>query len=504
MIVHTGQHYDEALSRIFFEQLGLPRPDVDLGVGSGSHAQQTARIMAAIEPVLADYRPDLLMVVGDVNSTVAAALVAAKLGIHVAHVEAGLRSFDWSMPEEINRVVTDRLSTLLFTTERSGNENLAREGVAAERVHFVGNVMIDTLMKHRERALATGAPAALGVERGEYVLVTLHRPSNVDEVESLALILDALAELSRERAVLFPVHPRTRARIADFGLGDRMGAVRLLDPVGYLEFLALMEGAALLLTDSGGVQEETTALGVPCLTLRPNTERPVTIEVGTNRLVELESGAILDAARSALAWPPGSSRSFGSPRRSRRRRAGPRRWGLLVYVAVPARQVYVDQQHGIGLGRWRQQGPRRARGHRMHARPGLPVRPPARSRSRRSHRAADGSVARSRRVADPSALSHGPARDAELRDRVADRRGANIGAVAAARQQMEYVFYALRDGPAALPTSEKVSLLQHAPSLIRLHRELWSRTEEQLAPWWRLAIRQYPVIPPPPMSSLRR
>jgi len=300
-LVHTGQHYDEALSKVFFEELGLPRPDVDLGVGSASHAQQTAKIMGALEPVMASYRPELVVVVGDVNSTVAAALVASKLGIAVAHVEAGLRSFDWGMPEEINRVVTDRLSTLLFTTERSGNENLVREGVPEQRIHFVGNVMIDTLISHREKAAASDVHERLEVEKGDYVLTTLHRPSNVDEPQALALVLDALEELARERPVLFPVHPRTRARVTQFGLDVKLRNVRLLDPLGYLDFLALQDGAALVLTDSGGVQEETTVLGVPCLTLRPNTERPVTIELGTNRLVPLRTDAITTAAREALA-----------------------------------------------------------------------------------------------------------------------------------------------------------------------------------------------------------
>jgi UDP-N-acetylglucosamine 2-epimerase (non-hydrolysing) len=285
-LVHTGQHYDDVMSRIFFDELGIPRPDIDLGVGSGSHAVQTARVMIEFEKVCQDWKPDLVLVVGDVNSTVACALVSAKLQIPVAHVEAGLRSFDWGMPEEINRVVTDRLSDLLFTTEASANKNLRREGVAQERVHFVGNVMIDTLLAHRERALATGIVAAMGLDMGEYAVVTLHRPSNVDRKETLVPIVEALRDLSESTRVLFPVHPRTRGALERFGLIEHLGsAVDLLEPLGYLEFLGLVAQSGLVITDSGGIQEETTVLGVPCLTVRPNTERPVTIEQGTNRLV---------------------------------------------------------------------------------------------------------------------------------------------------------------------------------------------------------------------------
>ncbi len=299
-LVHTGQHYDDALSRVFFDDLGIPRPDVDLGVGSGSHAVQTARVMQAFEPVCLEFRPDLVVVVGDVNSTVACALVAAKLGIKVAHVEAGLRSFDWSMPEEINRVVTDRLSDLLFTTEPSANENLRREGVPEERIHFVGNVMIDTLLRHRERARALAVPERLGVDAGRFALVTLHRPGNVDTPETLAPIVEGLERIAAHAPVLFPVHPRTRPNL-EAVLAGRDHRLQLLDPLGYLQFLGLLCDAGVVITDSGGIQEETTVLGVPCLTVRPNTERPVTIEQGTNRLIRPDPDAIGEAALAALA-----------------------------------------------------------------------------------------------------------------------------------------------------------------------------------------------------------
>jgi UDP-N-acetylglucosamine 2-epimerase (non-hydrolysing) len=301
LLVHTGQHYDRNLSAVFFEELDLPRPDLNLAVGSGSHAAQTAAVMVALERPCLEWQPDVVVVVGDVNSTLAAALVAAKLGIPVAHVEAGLRSCDWSMPEEINRVLTDRLSHLLFTTERAAADNLQREGIPAERIHFVGNVMIDSLLAHRERARALAMPARMGVPPGGYALVTLHRPSNVDSRDGLAPILDALAKLAVRTPVLFPVHPRTRERIGEYGLESRLGSVRLIDPAGYLEFLSLLDSAGVVLTDSGGVQEETTVLGVPCLTLRPNTERPITLTEGTNRLVALDRDSILTAAEEALA-----------------------------------------------------------------------------------------------------------------------------------------------------------------------------------------------------------
>jgi len=304
ILVHTGQHYDANMSQVFFDELELPRPDVNLEVGSGSHAQQTALIMQRFEPVVLDYKPDWVIVPGDVNSTVACALVASKLGVKVAHVEAGLRSFDRTMPEEINRVVTDHLADLLFTTEPSGNENLRREGIPEEKIRFVGNTMIDTLVRLLPKAEARwpGLSERLGLD-GRYVLVTLHRPSNVDDPATLREIMTALVEISREVPVIFPVHPRTRQRIAALGLAGPQSAIanlQFLEPLGYLDFLALEAHAGLVLTDSGGVQEETTYLGVPCLTARPNTERPVTITQGTNRLVANKSHDLVIAAGMVL------------------------------------------------------------------------------------------------------------------------------------------------------------------------------------------------------------
>ena len=287
-LVHTGQHYDEAMSQVFFDELGITPPDENLEVGSGSHAAQTAEIMLRFEPVLLGFRPDWLVVVGDVNSTMAATLVAAKLGIRTAHVEAGLRSFDRGMPEEINRLVTDALADLLLTPSPDADENLRREGVPAERIRQVGNVMIDTLAANLERARARQAPRRFGVEPRCYVYVTLHRPSNVDERDSLAAIVACLLDVSRRAPVVFPAHPRTRQRLSDFGLLEALVAgVKLVEPVGYLDSIGLAEAAACVLTDSGGLQEETTFLRVPCLTLRPNTERPVTISQGSNRLTTL-------------------------------------------------------------------------------------------------------------------------------------------------------------------------------------------------------------------------
>ena len=289
-IVHTGQHYDEKMSEVFFRQLELPEPDVYLGVGSGSHAQQTARIMSAFEPVLEKERPDVLVVVGDVNSTLACALVAVKLGIPVAHVEAGLRSFDRSMPEEINRIVTDGISELLLVSEESGIENLRREGAAVDKIVLVGNVMIDSLVRVLDAARQLDLVSAYDLERGRYALVTMHRPSNVDDRQRLGMIVEALELVARSVPVVFAVHPQTAERLRSAGLYDRLASapgVRLTEPLGYLEFLHLMDQAAVVLTDSGGIQEETTYLGVPCLTVRENTERPATVEIGTNRLVPL-------------------------------------------------------------------------------------------------------------------------------------------------------------------------------------------------------------------------
>ena len=303
-IVHTGQHYDARMSDVFFRQLGLPEPDHYLGIGGGSHAEQTARVMTAFEDVLLEVKPDLVLVVGDVNSTVAATLVAVKLHVPVAHVEAGLRSGDRRMPEEINRLCTDAISDLLFVTEQSGLDNLAREGTAPERVHFVGNVMIDSLVHAREAARALGSPAAHGVEGGKYILMTMHRPSNVDTqapLEEMVRLVEGLAEIL---PVVLPAHPRTAGNLATFGLMDRLKAVenlRLIEPAGYLEFLGLMEGAAVVVTDSGGVQEETTFLGVPCLTLRENTERPATIDLGTNELSPLDAAHVIGRVRAILS-----------------------------------------------------------------------------------------------------------------------------------------------------------------------------------------------------------
>ncbi|HVL68408.1 MAG TPA: UDP-N-acetylglucosamine 2-epimerase (non-hydrolyzing) [Vicinamibacterales bacterium] len=283
VLVHTGQHYDSQMSGVFFEQLGIPAPDVNLEVGSGSHAAQTAQIMLRFEPVVQERRPDWVIVYGDVNSTMAATLVCSKLLVPVAHVEAGLRSRDRTMPEEVNRLVTDALADVLFTPSADGNENLEREGVPAQKVHLVGNVMIDTLQRLLPLADTAAARARFGVP-DRFALVTLHRPSNVDRAETLESIMEALADVAQKIEVIFPIHPRTRARILEQRIAVP-GSVRLLDPLGYLEFLALQRAAAVVITDSGGVQEETTYLGIPCITVRENTERPVTASVGTNVLV---------------------------------------------------------------------------------------------------------------------------------------------------------------------------------------------------------------------------
>lgn len=301
LLVHTGQHYDSNMSQVFFDELGLPTPDVHLAVGSGSHAWQTAQVMQRFEPVLLDFRPDWVIVPGDVNSTLACALVATKLGIRVAHVEAGLRSGDRSMPEEINRILTDHLADLLFTTEPSGSAHLALEGIASEKVYYVGNVMIDTLVRLLPQAAARWPAVAERLHlNGPFVLVTLHRPSNVDDPDTLSEVLTALADIAAETQVIFPVHPRTRQRITDAGLTKVAALLRLTEPLGYLEFLALERSAAAVLTDSGGVQEETTYLGVPCLTARPNTERPITITAGTNRLVASERRALVAAFHETM------------------------------------------------------------------------------------------------------------------------------------------------------------------------------------------------------------
>lgn len=296
LVVHTGQHYDEQMSEVFVDELGLPEPDRYLKVGSDTHARQTAAIMVAFEQTLHELAPDLVVVVGDVNSTVACALVAQKIGVSVAHVEAGLRSFDRTMPEEINRVLTDQLAEYLFVSEPSGLENLAREGVPSDQIHFVGNVMIDSLVDSIEMARQKSGLETFGVTEGEYVLVTLHRPSNVDNSERLATLVDILCTAAERWPVIFPAHPRTRERLEDLGFDEDFEHVEhlhLSDPLSYLDFLQLMDGAGTVLTDSGGIQEETTILGIPCLTLRDSTERPVTVEMGTNELVPLDPETVL-------------------------------------------------------------------------------------------------------------------------------------------------------------------------------------------------------------------
>jgi UDP-N-acetylglucosamine 2-epimerase (non-hydrolysing) len=305
-LVHTGQHYDAAMSEVFFQQLDMPAPDFNLGVGSGSQAHQTAAVMSAIEPVLLDQKPDLVLVYGDVNSTVAAALACSKLNIPVAHVEAGLRSGDRSMPEEINRLVTDQLADMLFTPSPDGDENLLREGIASARIHRVGNVMIDTLvhlLPRAEKEFPSDIPQP-------YALVTLHRPSNVDDLPWLQEMLAALAQLSSQLHVVFPVHPRTRQRLQVLpSFAASNGNFRLTEPLPYLQFLALQQRAALVITDSGGIQEETTFLAVPCLTVRENTERPITIRLGTNQLVGRDVKRLRSAAEGILRGELSGSRT---------------------------------------------------------------------------------------------------------------------------------------------------------------------------------------------------
>ena len=287
-IVHTGQHYDANMSKVFFDDLELPHPDVYLGIGSGSHAVQTARIMVDFEKIVLAEEPNMVIVVGDVNSTLACSLVCSKFLIPVVHVEAGLRSFDRTMPEEINRIITDSIADLLFVSERSGLTNLRNEGIPDSKVFFVGNVMIDSLVHFKEKAARSTIRKTLGVEGKQYAIVTLHRPSNVDVRDNLASILSMLDKISQRQTVIFPVHPRTRKMISEFKLSERLLSntnLILCDPLGYLEFLCLLESASLAITDSGGIQEETTYLGIPCFTMRENTERPVTVSEGTNTLM---------------------------------------------------------------------------------------------------------------------------------------------------------------------------------------------------------------------------
>jgi UDP-N-acetylglucosamine 2-epimerase (non-hydrolysing) len=312
LLVHTGQHYDEKMSKSFFEDLDLPEPDINLGVGSGSHAEQTAKIMVAIEKVFLQEKPDLVIVVGDVNSTMACAITAKKLHIKVAHVEAGLRSHDMTMPEEINRLCTDVLSDYLFTTDNFANQNLLAEGVSQEKVFFVGNVMIDTLMTHLDKAKGLDVGQRFGATRGNYVAMTMHRPANVDEREVLSRILEALQNIAQTLPIIFPIHPRTARMLRSFGLEDQVrplaesrnaitSGIWSCEPLGYLDFLNLYMNARFVLTDSGGLQEETTVLGIPCLTMRPNTERPITVSLGTNVVVGNTPDRILKSANDILS-----------------------------------------------------------------------------------------------------------------------------------------------------------------------------------------------------------
>lgn len=310
VLVHTGQHYDTEMSERFFKDLRIPKPDIYLGVGSGSHAEQTARIMVEFEKVMLERKPGLVVVVGDVNSTMACAIVAAKLLVPVAHVEAGLRSFDRGMPEEINRIVTDSISDFFFTSEPSGERNLIREGVPKKKIFFVGNVMIDSLIDNLSRIGKGAGRRPSGLRQGEYGVVTLHRPSNVDNRETLDAILGALEEIAAEVPLFFPMHPRTLANVKKFGMENRFaewaeregieGRIYRMPPLGYLQFQAMTSGARLVITDSGGIQEETTYLRIPCITIRDTTERPITVEIGTNVLVKPERRAVLRAAREAL------------------------------------------------------------------------------------------------------------------------------------------------------------------------------------------------------------
>lgn len=304
VLVHTGQHYDAAMSQVFFDELELPRPDCSLGVGSGSHAEQTARVMVEFEKICLAEKPDLVIVVGDVNSTVACTLDAAKLQIPVAHVESGLRSFDRTMPEELNRLVTDALASFLFVTEQSGIDNLLHEGVPAARMHLVGNTMIDTLLHLLTKARQSNVLERIGIEPRGYCAVTLHRPSNVDTKEGLVAILGMFEVLARDTAIVFPMHPRTRKMLMQFGLDARASAIsnlKIVDPLGYLDFVKVMESARFVLTDSGGIQEETTALGVPCVTMRDNTERPITVTEGTNILAGSDAANVLRACSEVIA-----------------------------------------------------------------------------------------------------------------------------------------------------------------------------------------------------------
>ncbi len=312
ILVHTGQHYDDRMSKLFFTDLLLPEPHYYLGVGSGTHARQTARIMIEFEKVCEKLKPDLVVVVGDVNSTAACSMVASKMWIPIAHVEAGLRSFDRRMPEEINRLITDTLSSYLFTTERSGNENLQEEGIIEDKIHFVGNVMIDSLRFFLKKSDESTMLNKLKIRPKEYALITLHRPSNVDNAVNLDKILTAFEEIQKNIPIIFPIHPRTQKNLTSFGFRSRVKSLKnlkLLPPIGYLDFLCLEKNCEFALTDSGGIQEETTFLGIPCLTLRENTERPITVELGTNEVVGTDTAKIIEDSRMILAgnWKKGST-----------------------------------------------------------------------------------------------------------------------------------------------------------------------------------------------------
>ncbi|MEP7234329.1 MAG: UDP-N-acetylglucosamine 2-epimerase (non-hydrolyzing) [Ignavibacteriota bacterium] len=314
LLVHTGQHYDVNMSDVFFADLGMPQPDRFLGVGSGSHAEQTGRVMIEMERLFTQENPDLVMVAGDVNSTLATAIVAAKAGIKLAHIESGLRSFDRTMPEEINRIVADEFSDLCFVTEPSGITNLRHEGIEESRIFYVGNTMIDSIVAHRAKAqsIFSELRSQFGITNKNYALATLHRPSNVDEKENLNILVGLFEQLRPfAPKIIFPVHPRTRKKLEEFQLSERVGKISglmLIDPLGYLPFLALQDNAAVVLTDSGGIQEETTALGVPCITIRENTERPVTIEVGTNEMTGLDTAKIISLTKRAFegSWKSAS------------------------------------------------------------------------------------------------------------------------------------------------------------------------------------------------------
>ncbi|MBD3224956.1 MAG: UDP-N-acetylglucosamine 2-epimerase (non-hydrolyzing) [Caldithrix sp.] len=303
VLVHTGQHYDEKMSKLFFEDLQLPKPDIYLHVGSASHAVQTAKIMIEFEKVIQQEKPDLVIVVGDVNSTAACSLVASKMGVKIAHVEAGLRSFDRAMPEEINRMVTDVISDFLFVTEKSGLVNLKKEGIAEEKIHFVGHVMIDSLIYFTEKAQQSDIKKRLHMDSKDYALVTLHRPSNVDSKINFTKLLEAFDVIEKDLPILFPIHPRSKKMIENLQLQDtidKMKNLHIMEPLGYLDFMHLLHNAKLVLTDSGGIQEETTYLGIPCITMRENTERPITVEVGTNTIVGTNTALIIEEAKKVL------------------------------------------------------------------------------------------------------------------------------------------------------------------------------------------------------------